>query len=105
MSYFQRKLNINIISHQFFVKCLTDQQYSYTVHGTDLPGGFVADSLSAVMFLQIPKIKVKKMHMREYMGVTIFYRTTRGKNDTNASLNPLLLPDIHSEPVLLHVTI
>jgi len=43
------------------------------------------------------------MHMREYMGVTISYRTTLGTNDTNASLNPLLLPDIYSEPVHLHV--
>jgi len=38
-------------------------QYSHTVHGTDLPGGFVANPLSAVIFPQIPEIKVKKMHM------------------------------------------
>jgi len=34
------------------------------------------------------------MHMREYMGMTIWYRTTLGKNDKNTSLNPLLFPDI-----------
>jgi hypothetical protein len=45
------------------------------------------------------------MHIREYMGLTICYRTTLGQNDTNAYFNPLLLSDIHSEPVLMHVTI